>query len=58
MSPPPFLPDFVPVESPLKGAHPAARQSRFRGCTGMACSAAFGSVSLHAMPVIRNSLGH
>ena len=24
-----------------EGAHPAAWQSQFRGCTGVACSAAF-----------------
>jgi hypothetical protein len=31
--------------NPLKGAHPAARQSRFRGCSRMACSAAIGVLS-------------
>jgi len=33
-----------------KGAHPAAWQSQLRGCTGMACSAAFGTASCQALP--------
>ncbi len=53
MQPPPFLPDFVPVESPLKGAHPVARQSRFHGCPGMACSAAFGTVACQPFRAMR-----
>ncbi len=33
---------------PLKGAHPAARPSRFRGCPRTACSAAIGLLVSHA----------
>lgn len=36
--------------SPLQGAHPAAWQSQFRGCAGMACSAATGSTA-HMAPL-------
>jgi len=59
MNPPPFLPDFVPVESPLEGAHPVARQSRFHGCPGMACSAVFAVAAcqpVHAMRVARSAM--
>ena len=41
MNPPPSLAHFVSLDSPLKGATPTARQSRFRGVsrTGLAAPA-------------------
>jgi len=42
-----------------RGAHPAAWPSQFRGCPGMACSAAFGpgkAVVCHAMRLARSAM--
>ncbi len=39
--------------NPLKGAHPAAWQSQFRGCSRMACSAAFGAAACQAFHAMR-----
>ena len=40
-----------------RGAHPAAWQSQFRGCPGMACSAAFGSEKAVAFRAMRPPRG-
>ena len=40
----------VAGRSPLAGAHPAAWQSQFRGCPGMACSAAACTVTRRTPP--------
>ena len=43
----------VDIPSPLKGAHPAAWQSQFRGCPGMGCSAAIGPALVAAFRTVR-----
>jgi len=40
-----------PSSAARKGPHPAARQSRFRGCLRMACSAAFSAGRFRVRPV-------
>ncbi len=47
---------FVSSATPLQGAHPTARPSRFRGCPGMACSAAFGALVAHALPALAGTM--
>jgi type IV pilus assembly protein PilX len=56
MNPPPSLAHFVSLDSPLKGAHPAARQSRFRGYSRMGMAApALGEI--HASKPLRRQRG-